>query len=43
MKLGILIGVNGEGNDQIFIEKIKEMEIRDKEAKKKLANQNGSK
>lgn len=36
------IGVNGGENDQFFIEKIKEMEVRDKDAKKKLVDLNGS-
>lgn len=34
-------GVNGNDNDQLFIRKIKEMEGRDKEAKRKMENQSG--
>lgn len=36
------IGVNGNDKEQFFIEKIKEMEARDKEASKKSVNLNGS-
>lgn len=36
------IGVNGNDNDQFFIEKIKRLEARDKDAKKKMVNLNGS-
>lgn len=37
------IGVNGNDNDEVFIKMIKDLEVRDKDAKKKMEDQNGCK